>query len=211
MDKYLKKEVGHKLFTITVIDQSLKYVERIYTNNKNVYPLLGQKPIPKNIWSTKVLKKKNHFLCKNKNQIKKIYFDYDKIFSLNCGSIINLLILFKNKPIGTINILHNENHYSKNDINKIDHITTFYGTLLFDSSIKNEKSNKMIEKITSILNNDSNQLDAVALVPGSNFQYLTGGKFFLMERPLILIISKTHKPIAILPVLEVSNFVNFKI
>lgn len=125
MDKYLKKEVGHKLFTITVIDQSLKYVERIYTNNKNVYPLLGQKPIPKNIWSTKVLKKKNHFLCKNKNQIKKIYFDYDKIFSLNCGSIINLLILFKNKPIGTINILHNENHYSKNDINKIDHITTF--------------------------------------------------------------------------------------
>ena len=50
MDKYLKKEVGHKLLTITVIDQSLKYVERIYTNNKNVYPLLGQKPIPKNIW-----------------------------------------------------------------------------------------------------------------------------------------------------------------
>ena len=36
MDKYLKKEVGHKLFTITVIDQSFKYVERIYTNNKNV-------------------------------------------------------------------------------------------------------------------------------------------------------------------------------
>ena len=68
----------------------------------------------------------------------------------------------------------------------------------------------MIEKITSILEDDSNQLDAVALVPGSNFQYLTGGKFHLMERPLILIFSNRHKPIAILPVLEVSNFVKLK-
>ena len=65
----------------------------------------------------------------------------------------------------------------------------------------------MIEKILSILNNDNNHLDAVALVPGSNFQYLTGGQFFLMERPLVLIISKTYKPIVILPVLEISNFV----
>ena len=68
----------------------------------------------------------------------------------------------------------------------------------------------MVEKILSILNNDNNHLDAIALVPGSNFQYLTGGQFFLMERPLVLIISKTYKPIVILPVLEVSNFVKFK-
>ena len=68
----------------------------------------------------------------------------------------------------------------------------------------------MINKIISILSDDDNQLDAIALVPGSNFQYLTGGQFFLMERPLILIISKIYKPIAILPVLEVSNFINLK-
>ena len=64
----------------------------------------------------------------------------------------------------------------------------------------------MIKKIISILEDDDNKIDAIALVPGSNFKYLTGGQFFLMERPLVLIISKTHKPIAILPVLEVSNF-----
>ena len=68
----------------------------------------------------------------------------------------------------------------------------------------------MINKIISILSDDDNQLDAIALVPGSNFQYLTGGQFFLMERPLILIISKIYKPIVILPVLEVSNFINLK-
>jgi Xaa-Pro dipeptidase len=68
----------------------------------------------------------------------------------------------------------------------------------------------MIGKILSILNNGNNHLDAIALVPGSNFQYLTGGQFFLMERPLVLIISKTYKPIVILPVLEISNFVKLK-
>ena len=125
IDKYIHREIGHKLITITVIDQSMKYVERIYSNNKKIYPLLGQKTMPKNIWSKKVIKNKNHFLCKNKNQIKKIYFDYNTIFSLNCGSIINLLILFKNKPIGTINILHKENHYTQNDIKKIDHLTIY--------------------------------------------------------------------------------------
>ena len=31
-----------------VIDRSGKYVERVYSNNKKVYPLLGTKPIPKN-------------------------------------------------------------------------------------------------------------------------------------------------------------------
>ena len=51
----------------------------------------------------------------------------------------------------------------------------------------------MIEKILSILKKDSNKPDAIALVPGSNFQYLTGGQFFLMERPLVLIISKDRK------------------
>jgi len=125
IDKYIHREIGHKLITITVIDQSMKYVERVYSNNKKIYPLLGQKTMPKNIWSKKVIKNKNHFLCKNKNQIKKIYFDYNTIFSLNCGSIINLLILFKNKPIGTINILHKENHYTQNDIKKIDHLTIY--------------------------------------------------------------------------------------
>ena len=65
-------------------------------------------------------------------------------------------------------------------------------------------NNQNIKKIISKL--DSNNLDAIALVPGSNFRYLTGGNFPLMERPTLLIISKTIKPIAILPVLEIDKF-----
>jgi len=61
-----------------------------------------------------------------------------------------------------------------------------------------------IEKIYKILN--SSNLDAIALVPGSNFRYLTGGNFHLMERPTILIITRKKELVAILPSLEVDSF-----
>ena len=48
-----------------------------------------------------------------------------------------------------------------------------------------------IEKVYKILNNSN--LDAIALVPGSNFRYITGGNFHLMERPTILIITKKKR------------------
>ncbi len=125
IDRIIKSLIGHKLITFTVIDNKLDFCERIYSNNNKIYPILGQKKMPKNIWSKKVLKNKKHFLCRNKKDIKKIYYDYEKIFALGCGSIINLLVLFKGKPIGTINILHNENHYNIMDLKKIDFLTTY--------------------------------------------------------------------------------------
>ena len=66
------------------------------------------------------------------------------------------------------------------------------------------KFENRINKLTSILNNQD--IDALALVPGSNFQYITGGNFHLLERPTLFIISKKSKPVAILPVLELDSF-----
>ena len=126
-DLFIKKNIGHKLITFTAIDKSLKYVERIYTNNARAYPLLGRKKIPKNKWGIDLLKnKKDFYLGKNKKEIKKLFYDYDVIFSLDCGSIINLIVKFNNCPIGTINILDKENKYNKNDVKKI----RFLGVLM---------------------------------------------------------------------------------
>ena len=63
--------------------------------------------------------------------------------------------------------------------------------------------NTRFNKIYQIL--EKNNLDAIALIPGSNFKYLTGGSFPLMERPTVLIITK-DKNVAILPSLEVDSF-----
>ena len=70
-------------------------------------------------------------------------------------------------------------------------------------------SNEKINKLQSFLKKED--LEALAIVPGSNFFYLTGGNFHLLERPTVLLISKTNKPIAILPVLEVDSFEKLKL
>ena len=63
--------------------------------------------------------------------------------------------------------------------------------------------NTRFNKIYQIL--EKNNLDAIALIPGSNFKYLTGGSFPLMERPTLFIITKNQN-VAILPSLEVDSF-----
>ena len=56
IDKIVHSLIGHKLITLTVIDEKLKFCERVYSNNNKIYQILGQKKMPKNIWSIKVLK-----------------------------------------------------------------------------------------------------------------------------------------------------------
>ena len=125
IDRLIKRLIGHKLITFTVIDKSKQYVERIYTNNSRAYPLLGTKPVPRNKWSKTIIRDKKNFLGKNKKDIKKLFFDHDTIFSLGCGSIINFIVKFKNMPIGTINVLDKEYKYNHIDIEKLSPISIF--------------------------------------------------------------------------------------
>ena len=119
LDKLIFRLIGHKLFTLMVIDQSGKYVERVYSNNKKIYPLLGTKPIPTNEWTKRVLIEKKEFLGINYKQIKKFFFDHETIKSLGCGSIINLPVINNKKVLGTLNILHKENYYNKTNLKEV--------------------------------------------------------------------------------------------
>ena len=64
--------------------------------------------------------------------------------------------------------------------------------------------NKRLNKLKEIL--FKSKLDAIALVPGANFRFITGGNFAMMERPTVIFISKSTLPLAILPTLEVESF-----
>ena len=116
LDLKVKKIIGHKLFTLMVVDKSLKYVERVYSSNIKAYPLLGTKPIPKNEWTKKVVLNKKNFLGKDMKTIKKLFFDHEVISSLGCGSIINIPVINNNIILGTMNILHKEFYYNSDTV-----------------------------------------------------------------------------------------------
>jgi Xaa-Pro dipeptidase len=50
-------------------------------------------------------------------------------------------------------------------------------------------------------------LDAIALIPGANLQYVTGLDFHLMERPLVVFFVPGRDPVAVVPALEESRLV----
>src|SRR5512142_39338 len=52
---------------------------------------------------------------------------------------------------------------------------------------------------------DQAELDAVALNPGPTFTYLTGVQFHLMERPVVLLVSRDREPVIILPEFEMGK------
>ena len=136
--KIIKNKIGFKLLTLTVIDNTLSYVERVYTTNYKIYPLLGIKPIPNNDWKNIVIRKKKNYFLKTQKEIKKIFFDYDIIFSLGCGSIINYLVMFEGHHLGTINILHKENYYTTKHINNLKK----YSNLLIPFFLKHQQQMK---------------------------------------------------------------------
>lgn len=49
-------------------------------------------------------------------------------------------------------------------------------------------------------------LEAVAFVPGANFQRIFARDFHLMERPLVIIVPVEGEPVAIVPALEMASF-----
>ena len=61
-------------------------------------------------------------------------------------------------------------------------------------------TNTRVQKIYQIAENAG--LDAIALIPGANLQYVTGIDFHLMERPLVAFFVPGKDPVAVLPALE---------
>ena len=66
IDKIVHSLIGHKLITFTVIDEKLKFCERVYSNNNKIYPILGQNKCLKIYGQHKFLKKNNILFVKQK-------------------------------------------------------------------------------------------------------------------------------------------------
>lgn len=62
----------------------------------------------------------------------------------------------------------------------------------------------MLHPLHPVLNRTG--LDALAIVPGANFLRLFGKDFHQMERPLVVVVPVTGRPVAIVPNLEMGSF-----
>ena len=137
--KIIQEEIGFKLFTLTVMHPKKKLVTRVYSSNNKIYPVGGEKKIPKNYWAQITIKDKKSFIGNNKAQIEKYFYDHKVITDLGCESILNQVIVFNNKTIGTMNLLNIKGHFSKEHLQKTNFISKFLVPIYLNHQLKGRK------------------------------------------------------------------------
>ena len=104
--------VGAKLFTVMTVDMVNEVAGRVFTSDPKSYPVSGTKPIHYDVWFDIVHKQRKPFVANTIADIAKVFPDHETIWSLGCGSVINLPIEIGGDMVGTINLLDVEHHYT---------------------------------------------------------------------------------------------------
>ncbi len=113
----LGRLIGHRLFTLMILDEAAGEAERVYSNQPEAYPVLGRKPLGAlTDWGQHVIEGRRPYLGRTAGDIRWAFFDHELIASLGCGSVINLLVMHDGQLLGTVNLLHEEGHYCEADL-----------------------------------------------------------------------------------------------
>jgi hypothetical protein len=116
VDAALGKVVGHRLFTLMVLDHANGEAERVYTSDPVTYPVAGRKRPVDTPWFKQVILGRRHYLGRTREDIRWAFADHALIERLGCRSVINVLAIYDDEVIGSANLLHAEHHYSDADI-----------------------------------------------------------------------------------------------
>jgi hypothetical protein len=116
LDEAMGKAIGHRLFTILVVDPAAQESQRYYSNMPKEYPVGGRKPITRSHWFQRVLGAGACYIGRSYEDIKDVFFDHELIRSLGCESVLNVPVRWNGRSIGTINLLHHANWYTEADI-----------------------------------------------------------------------------------------------
>jgi hypothetical protein len=116
LDGALDAVLGHKLFTVLIHHAATRESERIYTNQPAAYPVGGRKPLRDTAWGRQVIGARRVFIGRTAADIEAHFPDHALITSLGCAAIINLPVVWDDRLLGTINLLHEEGWYDDGDV-----------------------------------------------------------------------------------------------
>jgi GAF domain-containing protein len=104
VDALTQKTIGHRLFTLLRLHTATHEVERLYSSLPDAYPVSGRKPKQGTPWGEQVLDRGEIFIANTPGEVRAAFADYELIFSLGIGAIMNVPIRFRGRSLGTMNI-----------------------------------------------------------------------------------------------------------
>ena len=112
LDDLAKAVVGHRLFTVMVVDMSAGLARRAYSSHPAEYAVSGTKPIRRDAWFDIVHGEKRSFVANTIEEIAKVFPDHALIGSLGCGSVVNVPVVLEGDLVATINLLNSAGFYT---------------------------------------------------------------------------------------------------
>jgi GAF domain-containing protein len=110
-----RRTIGHRLFTVMRLHAGTAEVERVYSSRPASYPAGGRKPKGGTEWGAQVLDRGEIFLAATQDEVRSAFADYELIFSLGIGAILNLPIRFRGRSLGTLNLCHEAGWFRDED------------------------------------------------------------------------------------------------
>jgi GAF domain-containing protein len=110
-----QRAIGFRLFTIMRLHAASAEVERVYTSNPAAYPVSGRKPKQGTPWGEQVLDRGEIFVANSPDEVRAAFADYELIFSLGIGAIMNVPVRFCGRSLGTMNICHEAGWFTEAD------------------------------------------------------------------------------------------------
>lgn len=121
-----KEIVGVKLFTVMVLDRTEQTAKREFTSHPFEYPTSGSKPMHEDRWSRIVIDNHQVFIANTTEGFSDVFSDHELINHLGCESVVNIPILDNSLVIGTINFLHEENHFTDERVEALKKLVLDY-------------------------------------------------------------------------------------
>jgi len=115
VDALTQKAIGHRLFTIMRLHAATHEVERLYSSLPDAYPVSGRKPKQGTPWGEQVLDRGEIFIANTPDEVRAAFADYELIFSLGIGAIMNVPIRYRGRSLGTMNICAEAGWFSDAD------------------------------------------------------------------------------------------------
>ncbi|TDQ66731.1 GAF domain-containing protein [Maritalea mobilis] len=118
LEQEVQDKVGAKLVTLMWLDFEAGRARRIYTNRPDLYPTDDSKPITINPWHEHVIINKNTFVANSLDEMDEQFADKDFFSAHGCSSVLNMPVVINGKTVGSLNLLHEDNHFTEERIKR---------------------------------------------------------------------------------------------
>lgn len=109
----VQASLGCLLFTVLAHDAAAGTLRRLYSTRPDINPVGGTKPVTESDWMRQVLRRGEPYIGRTPEDLAAVFFDHALLWSIGCGSVLNMPVVWSGRVLGSLNILHRAGWYSE--------------------------------------------------------------------------------------------------